>query len=341
MNHVYLLLKKFYHVLRKENLHRVCLIIFLLIFLGSAAFVYFEKQLKFIDALWWSIVTMTTVGYGDISPATTGGRIVGMVVMLLGIGFLGILTATIASVLVENRILENKGMKSTRVTGHFILCGWNFRGDDIIEELRADPKCSSVPIVLVADIEEKPIDDPLLHFIRGEADSKNLIKANADSAHVVIILSDDNLDAYARDAKTILNTLTIKNHYPDLYTCVELMDPRHADNCRMAGADEIIVGGEISSRLLVQSALDHGITRMVTELVSNRYGQELYKITPPSHLVHKSFYEVMCELKRTHDIICLGVEDSSGKKFISNPAGDYRIDEDDHLIVIALKRPEL
>ncbi|QTA87655.1 potassium channel family protein [Desulfonema magnum] len=334
-------MKKIIAIIRREKIFKVFLITFVVILSGSTAFMFFEKNFKLMDALWWSVVTLTTVGYGDISPATTGGRLVGMAVMLMGIGLLGILTASIATIFVEKRLLENKGMKSIQVTDHFIICGWNFRGNEIVEELRADPKCTDVPIVIIADIPEKPLDDPRVYFIRGEVKADILEKASLNAAHVVIILSDDNLDAYARDAKTILNTLTIKNINPAVYTCVELMDAENMEHCQMAKADEVIVAGDLCTNLLVQAALDHGITRMISELVSNRYGKEIYKIKLPPRMADKNFFEVMCELKKKHDVLCLGVEDKTGKNLISNPDNSYRFDKDDQLIVIASKRPEI
>ncbi len=55
------------------------------------------------DALWWAIVTVTTVGYGDKYPVTAGGRGVAVVLMLVGIGLIGVLTATVASYFVEEK----------------------------------------------------------------------------------------------------------------------------------------------------------------------------------------------------------------------------------------------
>ena len=74
-------------------------------FLGSFALYFFEKSGEttstYGDALWLSLVTLTTVGYGDISPKTTAGRVVAIALMLTGIGFLSMLTSTISSYLIS------------------------------------------------------------------------------------------------------------------------------------------------------------------------------------------------------------------------------------------------
>ena len=341
MHALFRILRQISLQLRRENLHSVVLVLLVLVLVATVAFSYFEEELGLFDAFWWSIVTVTTVGYGDISPATPAGRFVGIVLMMLGIGFLAVLTATIASVFIESKLMENRGMKRVRVKGHLVICGWNFRGNDIIAELRADQKSKEIPIVVIADLNEKPLDDSHLHFIRGEIKPEVLEKANLKEAQTVILLSDDHLDTHVRDAKTILDTLTIKSLYPDVYACVEIVESKNVGHCERAKADEIIVVGELSTNLLVQAALDHGITHIITELVSNRYGNELYKIEMPSSLVGRTFFEVMCELKKKHGILCLAVENREDHRFIANPDGDYRLGVQDELVVIAMERPEL
>ena len=341
MHSLFHLFKKLATQIRRENLHRVAIVVLLLIFIASVAFWLIEPGHNFPDAFWWSIVTATTVGYGDISPASLGGRIVGVLLMILGIGFLGVLTATIASVFIENKLMENKGMRTANTKHHFGICGWNFKGFDIVAELRADDKSRSQPIVIIAPIEEKPIDDPNIHFIRGEITSETLEKANMGEAHTVLVLSNDSLELNVRDAKTILNTLTIKSLYPDVYVCVELVESKNIEHCQMAKADEIIVIGELSTNLMVQAALDHGITHMVTELVSNRYGSELYKVEIPESFVGRTFFDVMCRLKKEFGILCLGIENKKDHQLIANPEVDYRLSQDDELVVISTSRPEL
>ena len=341
MHSVFHLFKRFMVQIRRENLHRVAIVVVMLIVMASVAFWLIEPKQNFPDAFWWSIVTVTTVGYGDISPASLGGRIVGIFLMILGIGFLGVLTATIASVFIENKLMENKGMRTSSVKDHFAICGWNFKGFDIVAELRADEKSRNLPIVIIAPIDEKPIDDPDLHFIRGEITSETLGKANIGEAHTVMVLSNDSLELNVRDAKTILNTLTIKSLYPDLYVCVELVESKNVAHCQLAKADEIIVVGELSTNLMVQAALDHGITHMVTELVSNRYGSQLYKVGVPNSMVGQTFYDIMSRLKKEFGILCLGVEKKKDNRLIANPEAEFRLSREDELVVIATSRPEL
>ena len=70
---------------------------------------------SFGDALWWAITTMTTVGYGDRVPTTGGGRLIGAGLMLAGIALLGVVTASIASWLIEQvREVEAEGQTATR-----------------------------------------------------------------------------------------------------------------------------------------------------------------------------------------------------------------------------------
>jgi voltage-gated potassium channel len=99
-------------VMSHQGLHFVLLAVVLIVFACAGLALSFEIHTPgsnihhFSDALWWAISTVTTVGYGDRFPVTAGGRGVAVVLMLVGIGLIGVLTATVASYFVEKQADE-------------------------------------------------------------------------------------------------------------------------------------------------------------------------------------------------------------------------------------------
>ncbi|WP_217587544.1 potassium channel family protein [Lentibacillus saliphilus] len=90
--------------LKKYKVDKLIVIVMVLLFLSALPMKMIEPSFEsYSDALWWAIVTMTTVGYGDLSPETPVGRIIASVLMLTGIGVIGLVTGTIASVFTSNK----------------------------------------------------------------------------------------------------------------------------------------------------------------------------------------------------------------------------------------------
>jgi voltage-gated potassium channel len=106
--------ERFLAILSHRGLFRVLLAAVGLLFLGAWLVLLFEKHApgsnihSYHDALWWAVVTVTTVGYGDRFPVTEGGRAVAVILMLVGIGLIGVLTATVASFFVQEHTDANK-----------------------------------------------------------------------------------------------------------------------------------------------------------------------------------------------------------------------------------------
>lgn len=99
--------RKIWKFLNTNNLKNVIFLTILAIIFGALGMMYAEGS-SFEDALWWAFVTATTVGYGDLSPATGLGRIIAAVLMIFGIGLIGSITSTITSYFLK---LENKNYR--------------------------------------------------------------------------------------------------------------------------------------------------------------------------------------------------------------------------------------
>lgn len=101
-------------ILKHHSLFRVLIAAAATLIVGAWLVLLFEENAKgsnihnYPDALWWAIVTVTTVGYGDRFPTTEGGRAVAVILMLVGIGLIGVLTATVASVFIKEHTDANK-----------------------------------------------------------------------------------------------------------------------------------------------------------------------------------------------------------------------------------------
>jgi voltage-gated potassium channel len=330
--------RKYARFMRKENLGRLIAVTLCILAVGTLGMVVLEKE-SVRDALWWSFVTVTTVGYGDIFPETTGGRVVGVIVMIFGIGFLGMFTATIASIFVEKRIRQDRGLKPLKdLKDHILLCGWNYSASEVISEIHADDK--EKDIVIVANLDENPIDADHVYFVRGDpADMDKLGMACFSTASTAIVLHDESTPGNSRDGQGILTVLAIKHNRPDMYVCVQILDENNVEHCHRAGADEVIVTGGLTAKLLGQATLDHGVTRIVSELLSNKYGNQLYKIKCPEKYVGSTFKSVLADFKDNYEGIIMGIEKID--QFLTNPGGDVVLGKEDYLILIAEKRPRV
>ena len=329
----------FWEFLHRENLLRLFVVIGVLIVGGAFGLAYFEDGRSVPDALWWATVTLTTVGFGDIFPTSIGGRAIGVVLMFFGIGALGMFTATIAGVFVEKRMRKERGLSSYDLEGHIILCEWNDRTREILRDLRADPRSARARILLLADTETKPIDDEHLYFVRGEVTEENLRRANVERAATVVIVGDRRLDYTARDAKVVLSTLTVETLNPDVYSIVELASEDNVRHCERAHANEIIVGAEFSSRLISSATLDHGITKILSEILSAQYGNDLITVPVPPSLAGNPFLKLFSEMKRDQGMIVVAIQPHGSNDVVTNPDADTLVAADDRLVVIS-SRPE-
>lgn len=145
---------------------------------------------RFDQALWWSIVTSTTVGYGDLFPISNQGKVVAVLLpMFMGIGLGAAFITHIASLLIERKDKKMHGEKKYKGNGHILLVGSTRETGQLVEEIQKDETYTDQDIVLAADISRHPLPDlDNVFFVKGEPDtSHTLTKANIVEATRIII----------------------------------------------------------------------------------------------------------------------------------------------------------
>ncbi len=260
----------------------------LLLWYATAGFLYFElpnkPDLGWLDALWWALVTMATVGYGDLFPVTPAGRyLVGVPTMVFGIGFLGYLISEIAGSLIETRSRRLKGMLDITLAKHILLVN-HPRLDAVVrlvEELRADPATREQPICLVDEfLPELPAELEALGllFVKGDPTrEETLQKANAAGASHAILLAKDPADAHSDD-RNLVTTLVLERLNPAIFTVVEVLSAGKIRQVELAGADSVVCAAELASGLIVQELQDPGVKVVIADLCSDTSGHQVYFI---------------------------------------------------------------
>ena len=176
------------------------------------------------DAIWWSVVTSTTVGYGDIYPVTTLGRIIAIFPMFAGVGMAGAMTAIITGMIVSRiDALKSGKILQTNQSNHLLFCGWTPCAVNVADALYKSGYLDDNQLVVLA--EENPERDDCI-FIKGDKNNTDdMLRANADQAADVVIFRDSLPEsAKKEDPKTFLSALHVFNTNQNCSITAELTD---------------------------------------------------------------------------------------------------------------------
>ena len=250
-------------------------VIFVLVWCGCAVLVYvFEyginhKLHSLGDAVYFLLVTMTTSGDSGVQPVTLGGRMVMGFAVILSKLLTALLCALAAAVLIERKVKEEMGLKMHKLDHHIVLIGWNLKGKQIISTLRADPSMADMPIVIMADMEHKPIDDPLVMFTRSPypVRGESIERACLNSAATVVVLANYNEKHHA-DALTAVNCMLTRSVNPNGRIIAELLDPAQRLYLEAAGANEVVGIGEVGGFLLAEATIGNAEAKKLLAFVA-------------------------------------------------------------------------
>lgn len=266
--------------------------------LGNAiTFLVFERsanpELSVEDALWYSLISITTIGYGDFFPTTTPGRL-GTVffVIVLGLGAFSVALGMTIDAVNSGLTRGRRGLGRAMARDHALIVNVPslVRVRQLVEEIRSERSAPDEIVIVANDLEELPDLGPDVTFIRGSThDAETFDRADVCQARMAIVLSRDYGDADS-DALVAATVSVLDRARPELFIVAECVDPRHRTLFDAVRCDAIVPGLHIAGNLLVQEVHDPGVSGLIETLTSNRKGATVYTTAIPDGATVRADY---------------------------------------------------
>lgn len=315
--------REVYTLFKNEKFFYFLFIIFLTILFGAVTIFFADRYYQtkglggLFDAVYWAVVTLATVGYGDIVPKSTMARIFAIAVILCGPFILSLITASISSIFIEKKIKEGKGLEPIKEKDHLIICGWNEHGEKVIDGL-INPGTGAAPkIVLISELDRDEVQSIQyrykkqdLRFARGNFVKEDVLaRANLQKAASAIVLADisGGHSIENADERTIFGCMAIKSMAPKIRLCAELINEENREHLKRTNVDEIVVRGESAGFLLAASAVSPGVTDTISLLVTNKDENKIWRIRIPPKFIDGTFGELAAHLREKHGALTLAV----------------------------------
>lgn len=285
---------------------------------------------SYFDGLWWGIVTLMTVGYGDRFPVTVAGRLWASLMMVGGVAGIGVVTAKISSVFLEKALRDRRGLVDAETLNkHFVICGWkNDMHTLLMHILQGNRSLTSDKIVLVNNVADSEIEtlhefQPLknIKHIRGDFFSVEVLKRAAPQrAQKILILADATPGPKGvvpprseADARTVMTAMTLSNIAKGTAVVAEILDASMDQYLKLANVHEIIYSRDYSRLLLAMASFGTGVTNIFHELLDPSSPISLVTMELPTEAQNKKFSEAKeIFASKFPEITLLGILENSG-----------------------------
>ncbi|MGY1804864.1 ion channel [Blastococcus sp. SYSU D00922] len=309
----------------------VALFVFLTSWLGMALLETADSDIADPGTYWWYfLVTSATVGYGDVFPATTGGRIIGAYVIVGGIVTLTLLFTQLAGALQSIRGRRLRGVVPLDLSGHVVLLGyWPGRTERIVEELTAEGRFQ-VALCAWDDVPENPLpDQPAVHFVRGDLTHEDVMtRACVQRARTAVIDGRD-------DNETLAIAVAVDHANPDIHLVAAVRDLGRRENLRYVNPGVQAVQWHMPF-LLSEEATDPGITQIYNDLMSSGGHGNTYSMRVPAGFPHSTFGDCQTWFGRTFGATVLAVRGDDG--LVVSPSWDTPVPPGTTLYYVAAQR---
>lgn len=225
----------------------------------------YEGMETFVDALYYSSVSLSTTGYGDVSPQTQNARLVNtLIITPARLIFLILLVGTTLSVLTEeSRKTLNIRRWRKKMRNHTIVIGYGTKGRSAIAALLADGVSPSQ--IVVVDTDREVLDQASaqgLVTVQGSATRSDVLKlAGVNRARAVVVAPN-------QDDTAVLITLSVREIAPAATIVASVRESDNSHLLRQSGADSVVISSETAGRLMGLATVTPSVTEMMEDLLS-------------------------------------------------------------------------
>ena len=285
------------------------------------------------DGIWWALVTVTTVGFGDITPVSLLGRIVGAGMMISGMFTLALFAGIVGSSLVRGMLsIREEQFRMSDYVNHLVVCGHDEGSHLLQEALKQSLSLNDTKVVFFEDAERPRDLPPDFFWVQGDPTKESEMgKVRLTHAAAVIVSGARDVSPQVADAATILTVFTIRSYMRrergvasvrrlPLYVVAEILDSENVDHARTAGADEVIETRRIGSAMVAHAVAFHGTANTMSRvLLSGSHSVYIGRI-PGDPVESVSFGDLLIEMQLSQrGGLVIGVRTEGGRDVINPP----------------------
>ncbi|MDO9565185.1 MAG: potassium channel protein [Candidatus Desulfaltia sp.] len=306
------------------------LLTFLIVAIGTTGYMIIEGW-DIFDALYMTVITITSVGYGEVHEIGQAGRLFTLFLIIIGIGFVIYVAGAVVRFMLEGQIRVILGRrrlnkKIDRLKNHYIVCGYGRIGRLLCKNIQK----KSIDVVVVEKNEElrQVMDeDGVLYILGDAADETTLI--NAGIKHAKSLIS-----VLGTDTENVFLILTARQLKPDLYITARASSEGSKSKLRAAGANSVESPYEIGAISMSQRILRPTVTNFLDQAFDDQrqdIHMEEMSVSPSSRLINLMLKD--SGIRQNYNLIIIAIKNLDGV-MLFNPSFESVIKAGDTLIAV-------